>query len=417
MIDFARPGNLFLSPASNEAEVRLMRAFMLLFVLSASTISASTDPLALRAVNGDENAVVRLRAEGQQGVDRLVALHAQTKLDEERYRAVLDRVCAQRDCAWSRLYWYTDLQLAVDAARTEKKPILSLRLLGNLDDDMSCANSRFFRTILYSDGRIADYLRQNFILHWSSERAVPKVTIDFGDGRVMQRTLTGNSIHYLLDTDGQPLDALPGLYAPLAFLANIREMRDLFDDYQTWRPGARTTQLAMYHRFRSILPATADQRTARLLSPATAWDAASRAMSKGIVEAPILTRVSFGTSASHMPDPVAAGVKTTAGLAKLDENTLDLMRKKHGGAAGNFELAVERLQSSLAADTMRNEYELRPLIHRVFVEQRSQRISFHDLNAWVYEKVFLTPASDAWLGLLPSDTYTGLPDEGLAVRR
>src|ERR1700682_4709426 len=164
-----------------------MRAFVLLVVLSASTLSAATDPIAIRAVNGDASAVAQLRAQGQRGVDRLVALHAQMKLDKERYQTALDKVCAQRDCAWSRLYWYTDLQLAMDAAQNRRKPILSLRLLGNLDDDLSCANSRFFRTILYSDRRIADYLRENFILHWSSERAVPKVTIDFGNGRVLQQ--------------------------------------------------------------------------------------------------------------------------------------------------------------------------------------------------------------------------------------
>src|SRR5260221_5162192 len=347
-----------------------MRAFVLLYVLSASTLSAATDPIALRAVNGAPAAVAQLRAEGQRGVNRLVALHSQTKLDDDRYRTALDKVCAQRDCAWSRLYWYTDLQRAVDAARAQKKPILSLRLLGNLDEDMSCANSRFFRTILYSDRRIANYLRENFILHWSSERAVPRVTIDFGGGRIMQRTLTGNSIHYLLDTDGRPLDALPGLYAPLAFLANVRDLRNLFDDYQTWRADEREVHLAMYHGIRMYVKEASD-RTSRLLSPATAWDAAPRAVSKDGIESLILTRVSFGTKASRMLDLMAGAVKTPADLVKLDENSLDLMRRKHGGATGTFEVAVESLLPRLAADTFRNEYELRPRIHEVFPHERS----------------------------------------------
>src|SRR5207248_3012198 len=95
---------------------------------------------------------------------------------------------------------------------------LSLRLLGNLNDEFSCANSRFFRTALYANTEVSAAMRENFVLQWKSVRPVPKVTIDFGDGRVVERTITGNSIHYVLDADGRVLDALPGLYGPQAFL-------------------------------------------------------------------------------------------------------------------------------------------------------------------------------------------------------
>ena len=90
-------------------------------------------------------------------------------------------------------------------------------MLGKLTDEYSCANSRFFRTALYSNKDISEFLRTNFVLHWQSVRPVPRVTIDFGDGRKLERTLTGNSAHYVLASDGTPLDVLPGLYSPLAF--------------------------------------------------------------------------------------------------------------------------------------------------------------------------------------------------------
>src|SRR5882724_11524185 len=125
---------------------------------------------------------------------------------------VLDRVCAQKDAHTSLLYWFTDLDAAVTEARRRKRPILSLRLLGRLDEELSCANSRFFRKLLYPDLRINQILRQDYVLHWQSVRPVPRVTIDFGDGRVVERTLTGNSIHYVLDADGTVIDGLPGLY-------------------------------------------------------------------------------------------------------------------------------------------------------------------------------------------------------------
>ena len=61
------------------------------------------------------------------------------------------------------------------------------------------------------------------MLHWKSVRPVPKITIDFGDGRVVERTITGNSIHYVLDADGNVIDGIPGLYGPRAFLQHAQE--------------------------------------------------------------------------------------------------------------------------------------------------------------------------------------------------
>src|SRR5262249_3390832 len=135
-----------------------------------------------------------------------------------RLRDALTRVARQYDAYASRLYWYTDLDEAVRVARRDNRPILSLRLLGNLDEELSCANSRFFRTALYPNAEIARYLRQNFVFHWKSERPAPRITIDFGDGRKLERTITGNSVHYILDSKGRPVDAIPGLYGPKAFL-------------------------------------------------------------------------------------------------------------------------------------------------------------------------------------------------------
>ena len=130
------------------------------------------------------------------------------------FDAALDAVCAQHDCAASHLYWYTDLAAARAEAERTGKPILSLRLLGRLDEELSCANSRFFRAVLYPDPQIAGLLRDRFVLHWESVRPVPKVTIDFGDGRRLVGTVTGNSIHYVLDSHGRLVDGLPGLNGP-----------------------------------------------------------------------------------------------------------------------------------------------------------------------------------------------------------
>ena len=129
----------------------------------------------------------------------------------------LDRLCGQFHAHTALLYWFTDLRAAQAEARRTRRPILSLRLLGRLDEELSCANSRFFRRLLYPDARINRLLRERFVLHWQSVRPVPIVTIDFGDGRRVRRTLTGNSLHLILDANGNVLDALPGLVSPDVF--------------------------------------------------------------------------------------------------------------------------------------------------------------------------------------------------------
>jgi hypothetical protein len=131
----------------------------------------------------------------------------------------LDRRYNQFAAHTTLLYWFTDLDAALAEARRTKRPVLSLRLLGRLDEEHSCANSRLFRTMLYPEPRINRVLRDRYVLHWQSLRPVPKLTIDFGDGRAsVTTTIAGNSVHLILDGNGRPLDALPGMFSPDAFL-------------------------------------------------------------------------------------------------------------------------------------------------------------------------------------------------------
>ena len=43
----------------------------------------------------------------------------------------------------------------------------------------------------------------------------------------MEGTVTGNSVHYILDCEGRVLDALPGLYGPQAFLGGLQTAEQL----------------------------------------------------------------------------------------------------------------------------------------------------------------------------------------------
>lgn len=197
-----------------------------LLVWSATPAAAERAPgnladLARIALRGDPDAADGLRQAGPAGMEALLALCRDGSCGDAQ--DAVDRVCGVRDCAEIRLFWYTDLEAAKVAARAQGKPILSLRLLGRLDEELSCANSRFFRTVFYKNREVNALLRDRFILHWRSVRPVPRVTIDFGDGTRLERTLTGNSIHYVLDSRGRLVEALPGLYGPEAFRSALQE--------------------------------------------------------------------------------------------------------------------------------------------------------------------------------------------------
>ena len=422
----------------------------------------SSEALARRAVSEDSAesaaAIAALRAQGPSGLEAFLDSHAaefkshQLSLDSpapqnsgagwQRINAALDAICRQRDCYGSRLYWHTDLEEAKRAAKASGKPILSLRLLGRLDEELSCANSRLFRITLYANAEVSKFLREHFVLHWQSVRPVPKVTIDFGDGRKLERTLTGNSIHYILDREGRPVDALPGLYGPQAFLRELARAEQAESACRAARTEQeRLASLREYHmnRAREIGASWATDITKLKISwpsrdiPKTgsgksnspvAELAARGAITKMvIVERPVLRGIS---SDPKLLDPKAEdSAWEKLGLlhaedARLDAASKSLMRSKNPSLYGAsdsevrvaLDHAVRNLDRAIAEDTARNEYVFHAKIHE-WLATPAMATDVEKLNERVYAELFLTPGSDPWLGLFPRDTYTAIDNDGI----
>ncbi|MCI0359184.1 MAG: thioredoxin family protein [Planctomycetaceae bacterium] len=427
----------------------------------------------LRALadDSDKTLVGKLREQGPEALEQLMRLRGlmqrqvaelykqpdsperttaigQIERRQARLNELIDQVGMQRHCSRSGLYWYTDLEQAKAAARQCGKPILSLRMLGNLNEDFSCANSRFFRTTLYANDEISKSLRENYVLHWKSVRPVPRVTIDFGDGRKLERTLTGNSIHYILTPDGDVVDALPGLFGPKAFLQKIGEGVSLARRVATMSPEERALALAAYHgeRFRALGEAFASdvEKTKSVAAVAsvhvpgplvqTAVAANKIAAPKGRVERPLveaavpLAARQPVTSPDELQDEAVwtAIAALHAGEAELDQASRDLIRSENPQAAAAGRLAITKrvvedpmlrlvrtLQQTIALDTVRNEYQLHRRIHQ-WLADAGYRPEVDVLNERVYAELFLTPSSDPWLGLAGADVYTALPNGGVA---
>ena len=214
---------------------------------------------------------------------KLIGQVGRRSLPTTEQAAAIDREAAQKDAFKSGLFWYTDLSEAVTAAKANNKPILSLRLLGRLDEEMSCANSRFFRKTLYVDPAVIKVMKEQYILHWESVRPVPIITIDYGNGTKVSRTLTGNSIHYLLSPKGDLIDGLPGLIDAPTF---ERETKAFAQFIATW--DGNKPALGRYYDATTV-------RLAEMPAAPIAEQPADKAMrltvSKSFVERPALKAV------------------------------------------------------------------------------------------------------------------------------
>jgi hypothetical protein len=290
------------------------------------------------------------------------------------------------------------------------------------------------------------------VLHWQSVRPVPRVTIDFGDGRKLERTLTGNSAHYVLTSHGEPLDVLPGLYAPKAFLGWLTRSQELHNEYLAVDETQRPETLTRYHDerrrtvyaawFRDVEKLGGEQVTAveqrindaielaykmKTESP-IAVAAARMAESKTAAEAPLLRFASFsGPWIEHgMDDGLWNAVAALhRDEVQLDEPSITLIRSEFPRAANAGRISVTKslqedpvlrivrtFEDSMTLDMVRNEYLLHRRVHELFADGEAVTWDLDGLNEWVYAELFLTPSSDPWLGLAPRDVYTALEGDG-----
>ena len=406
--------------------------------LSTSDGSAPAPTLATFATEAvDEDtaiasaAIEALRAAGPAGLAALLEAHAAevTTLREAplvadraaldalredpalaRLRVAIDRVAAQRDAFASGLYWYTDLAEAqIESARTNR-PILSLRLLGRLDEEASCANSRFFRWLLYPNPAVREALA-GYVLHWSSERPAPHITIDMGDGRTIERTITGNSIHYVLDASGNVIDAIAGLHTAGDFIVRLQAAHALAERCGTRladRACVASAHIGLSEQTRSAWQAmegrpgipsweelltrdapVVDAPSMELAMPITA--------SKMFIEAPMVRMMGATPPPPAIVwDPIARLSVRATYEETISEPSRSLARLKTGRIddAAMLVATYERART----DTALNRFTLERRLH-AWLEDPREPADFASINTRVYAELFLTPASDPWLGL------------------
>ncbi len=415
---------------------------MLLLGISISGFAAgkAANELVEAAISPDNDeaaaAIKQLRTMGQTGLDALFVKYrseidrfaktGEVTPDWLRVANAIDTVGMQKDEYAAQLYWFTDINAAKGEAARRNKPILSLRLLGNLNEEFSCANSRLFRAILYPNAAISKYLRENYILHWQSVRPAPRITIDFGDGRKIERTITGNSIHYILDKNGDVIDALPGLYTPEMFLSYLTRANDLIRSLGSMDAKSRTTALLKYRadnfarikRERDAAIAKAGVEMTETRSGTLAILAAPMAVAKMVVVDEYSILRVYDDFAKFEPsikfDDWSKLAAVYSPSATIDGNSAAFIRRQNANTGltdAEFKAMFAKVESFVALDTTRNDF----IFHTKLYEwlNRGRGVELESLNAQVYDQLFKTPNTDKWLGLYSTDVYTALDGNGI----
>jgi hypothetical protein len=101
--------------------------------------------------------------------------------------------------------------------------------------------------VLFSRDDVSEFVNANFEPVWVMVRPVPIVKIDFGDGKVLTRTLHGNILTSVCTADGLMLDALPGIYTPEVYIDRLDQFRLLAAKVRPLPQENRAPWVKAYH--------------------------------------------------------------------------------------------------------------------------------------------------------------------------
>ncbi len=224
--------------------------------------------------------------------------------------------------------------------------------------------------MLFSDDRIANFVNESFEATWQNVREVPIVTIDFGDGNVLTRTLNGNIATHVCDANGRLLDVLPGIYEPVTYHQKLEQLSRLHQWVLQRDDGHRV--LLDYHRRQAAALARGE-------APLEIHNRAYR--SKKVIEGAVNWALLPGRKAADRPEPAASFPA--------------------GGPATREELAGWSL---LAEDTRINERFRRRQIHEHLLAEMQQTeskggVTPSAITKWIYREVLDADLDDPYLGL------------------
>jgi len=222
--------------------------------------------------------------------------------------------------------------------------------------------------VLFSSDAVANFINEHFEPVWESVRPVPMVTIDFGNGHKITRTLNGNIATHACNADGTVLDILPGVYTADVYRQQLEQLVLLHrfvasaDSQGSGGPNA-TVRLKDYHEQQAGL--LAKNRPPGMLVERTAG--ASILGVEKSVQLVAAGRSNRGVARVAAASAPAPGAEILAGWKELAEDT-------------RINETVRRLQ-----------------IHKKLAQLGSVKPT--DVTKWLYKEVLHADLDDPYLGL------------------
>lgn len=234
------------------------------------------------------------------------------------------------------------------------------------------------RAVLLSDAQVSRFLADNFELCWYSLRPAPKVTIDFGNGHKLERTLKGNTVFHVLNTQGQVLDSLPGVYLPEDFL------RELEKSLQLVALNEPSQVVASHLRQNFGAPVGGDA-----------------SLSKAVLQGPLLrtiepTSLSKAVLQSPLVNSLESAQQNSTQGNIVDVSALPLTAEEVSEAylpgAGTLG------ERALREDSQSSVRVLRPAVHRWYAG-RTELPSLAESRSYIYKSILKVDIDDPYLGL------------------
>ncbi len=220
--------------------------------------------------------------------------------------------------------------------------------------------------MLFSDPTVAANLNNSVEPAWRSVRDVPLVTVDFGEGNVVRRTLHGNVATFVCDAEGLVFDALPGLYDAESYISSLNE---ILDGYQQMPNGSIRQFTA---------PLMREYHKAKRYGPQPNWLAA---MDEVALQKRIKKVMESNTKLSDegpAKEVLFSGKKETRNASMTSDQRLAELRK-------------------LLSEDSRSSQSSRWRIHKLLSEKPF--LTPADMTPWLYREVLHADLEDPYLGL------------------
>jgi hypothetical protein len=246
--------------------------------------------------------------------------------------------------------------------------------------------------VLFSSDTVANTINNAFEPVWESVRPVPLVTIDFGNGHAITRTLHGNIATYLCNAQGTVYDILPGIYEPMEYLNQLNQFALLFRHVrQQFRPGqskeGTDLKAALASHIDERLRAYHLRQVSRLRENKPADVLAVNLLKGGVSKAEIEVPIELIAAGDLGKIP---GSYNPATFGKVPRAT-DESRPVPATAA---EIAGWK---ELVEDTRVNETVRRRAIHEKLAG--AGRVKPDDVKKWLFKEVLAADLDDPTLGI------------------